>query len=126
MKKISWLLLLLAVASCTSTPQAPKPAQAASGGGAGSSVALTDADRAVIESAVRARAGQPSATFRTMIAQKDVGGAVMVCGYVNPGTGDTPFVGTLSEDAFIVSDLGGPTERTIAVQQACHGRGIYI
>ena len=61
-----------------------------------------------------------------MIAQRDAGGAVMVCGYVNPGTGDTPFVGTLVEGGFIVTDLGGPTERTIAVQQACHGRGIYI
>jgi hypothetical protein len=89
-------------------------------------VALTDADRAVVESAVRARAGQPTATFRTMIAQKDAGGAVMVCGYVNPGAGDTPFVGTLSEGAFVVTDLGGPTERTIAVQKACHGAGIYI
>ena len=125
MRKIPALLLLLAVVSCTSTSQAPKPSPAAVGG-AGASVTLTDADRAVIESAVRARAGQPSATFRTMIAQQDAGGAVMVCGYVNPGTGDTPFVGTLSEGTFIVSDVGGPTDRTIAVQKACHGRGIYI
>ena len=50
----------------------------------------------------------------------------MVCGYVNPGAGDTPFVGQLTEGAFIVADLGGPTERTIAVQKACHGAGIYI
>ena len=49
-----------------------------------------------------------------------------VCGYVNPGAGDTPFIGTLVEGGFIVTDLGGPAERTIAVQQACHGRGIYI
>ena len=126
MRKISWLLLLLAAASCTSGPQTPKPQATATSGASGATVALTDADRAAVESAVRARAGQPSATFRTMIAQRDAGGAVMVCGYVNPGAGDTPFVGTLSEGAFIVSDLGGPTERTIAVQQACHGRGIYI
>ena len=57
---------------------------------------------------------------------RDAGGAVTVCGYVNPGAGDTPFVGTLVEGGFIVTDLGGPAERTIAVQQACHGRGIYI
>ena len=87
---------------------------------------MTDLDRAAVESAVRARAGQPSATFRTMIAQRDAGGAVTVCGYVNPGAGDTPFIGTLVEGGFIVTDLGGPAERTIAVQQACHGRGIYI
>ena len=125
MKKIPALLLLLAVAACTSTPQTPKPAASASGA-VGSTVPLTDADRSLVETAVRARAGQPSATFRTMIAQRDAGGAVTVCGYVNPGAGDTPFVGTLVEGGFIVTDLGGPTERTIAVQQACHGRGIYI
>ncbi len=123
MRKIPALLLLLVVASCTSTQQTPKPAGATA---TGASVPISDADRAVIEAAVRARAGQPSATFRTMIAQNDPGGAVMVCGYVNPGAGDTPFVGTLSEGAFIVTDLGGPTERTLAVQKACHGAGIYI
>jgi hypothetical protein len=124
MRKIPALLLLLAVAACTSTPQSPKPAAPATG--AGNTVPLTDADRSLVETAVRARAGQPSATFRTMIAQRDAGGAVTVCGYVNPGAGDTPFVGTLVEGGFIVNDLGGTTERTIAVQQACHGRGIYI
>lgn len=126
MKRITALLLLLVVAACSSTADAPKPAPATPAGSAGAPVSLTDADRAAIESAVRARAGQPSATFRTMIAQRDAGGAVTVCGYVNPGPGDTPFVGTLVDGGFIVSDLGGPTERTIAVQQACHGRGIYI
>ena len=125
MKKMPALLLLLAAAACTSAPQASKPS-ATGGSGAGSSVTLTDTDRGTIEAAVRARAGQPAATFRTMIAQRDAGGAVMVCGYVNPGTGDTPFIGTLVEGGFIVTDLGGPAERTIAVQQACHGRGIYI
>ena len=126
MRKISWLLLLLLAASCTSTPQTPKPATPATPRGAGTEVPMTDTDRAAVESAVRARAGQPSATFRTMIAQRDAGGAVTVCGYVNPGAGDTPFVGTLVEGGFIVTDLGGTAERTIAVQQACHGRGIYI
>ena len=123
MRKIPALLLLVAVASCTSTPQTPKPPQAAAGGAA---VTLTDADRAAVERAVRVQLGQPDATFRTMIAQRDANNAVVVCGYVNPGVGDTPFVGMLNGGAFTVSDLGGPTERTIAVQKACHDRGIYI
>ncbi len=126
MKIISALVLVLALAACSSTksPQAVAPAPAS--GASGSSVTLTEADRTAVENAVRARAGQPSATFRTMIAQRDAGGAVMVCGYVNPGSGDTPFVGTLVEGGFIVSDLGGPAERTMAVQNTCHGRGIYL
>ncbi|MEP9388359.1 hypothetical protein [Mesorhizobium sp. KR9-304] len=121
MRKIPALLVLLAVASCTSTPQAPKPAPSTA---AGAAVTLTDADRAAVEGALRARL-TPTATIRTMIAQSDAGG-VTVCGYVNSGSGDTPFIGMLVEGAFIVTDLGGPTERTIAVQKACHGRGIYI
>jgi hypothetical protein len=123
MRKIPALLLLVAVASCTSTPQTPKPAPSTAAGAA--TVALTDAERAAVESAVRARL-TATATIRTMIAQRDAGGAVTVCGYVNPGAGDTPFIGMLVEGGFIVTDLGGPTERTIAVQKACHGRGIYI
>jgi hypothetical protein len=125
-RNIPALLLLLAAAACTSTPQASKPASPARPGGAAAEIQLTDAERSTIEAAVRARAGQPSAPFRTIIAQRDRGGSVTVCGYFNPGSGDTPFVGTLSEGAFIVSDIGGPTERTIAVQKACHGSGIYI
>lgn len=125
MLKTVTLSLLLAVAACSSTGQTPKPAAPATPGG-GASLSLTDAERSTIEAAVRARAGQPSATFRTVIAQKDLGGSVTVCGYFNPGSGDTPFVGTLSEGAFIVTDVGGQPERTIAVQKACHGSGIYI
>lgn len=125
MLKTVTLSLLLAVAACSSTGQTPKPASPATPGG-GASLSLTDAERSTIEAAVRARAGQPSATFRTVIAQRDLGGSVTVCGYFNPGSGDTPFVGTLSEGAFIVTDVGGPPERTIAVQKACHGSGIYI
>jgi hypothetical protein len=126
MKKISALLLLLAAAACTSTPPAPKPAAPGAPRAAGTEITLTDAERSTIEAAVRARAGQPSAPFRTIIAQRDPGGSVTVCGYFNPGSGDTPFVGTLSEGAFIVTDVGGTPERTIAVQKACHGVGIYI
>lgn len=126
MYKIAALSLLLAVAACTSTKEAPKTAAPATPGVAGTSMTLTDAERSTIEAAVRARAGQPSATFRTIIAQKDQSGSVTVCGYFNPGAGDTPFVGTLSEGAFVVTDVGGTPERTSAVQKACHGSGIYI
>lgn len=125
MRKISALLLLLAAAACTSTPQAPKAAAPATSGAA-AEVPLSPAERSTVEAAVRARAGQPAATFRTIIAQRDRGGSVTVCGYFNPGSGDTPFAGTLSEGAFIVTDVGGTPERTIAVQKACHGAGIYI
>ena len=126
MKTVPGLFMLLALAACSSSGDAAKPAVAASPGAPGATVTLTDADRAAVETAVRSRLGQGSATFRTMIAQRDPGGMTTVCGYVNPGAGDTPFVGMLSEGSFIVTDLGGPTERTIAVQQACHSRGIYI
>ena len=129
MKRTPALLLVLALAACSSTTQeaskAAAPTMSPASGAPGASVTLTAADRTVVESAVRARLGQPAATFRTMIAQRDVN-AVVVCGYVNPGAGDTPFIGMLNADAFTVTDLGGPTERTIAVQKACHGRGIYI
>lgn len=123
MRKIPTLFLLLAIASCTSAQQTTKPSQPSA---VGTAVTLTDADRAAVESAVRAQLGQPGATFRTMIAQRDASSAVVVCGYVNPGAGDTPFVGMFNGGAFTVTDLGGTTERTIAVQKACHGRGIYI
>lgn len=126
MKKIPALLLLLALGACTSTPQAPKPAAPGAPRAAGTEITLTDAERSTIEGAVRARIGQPSVPFRTIIAQRDPGGSVTVCGYFNPGSGDTPFVGTLSEGAFIVTDVGGTPERTIATQKACHGVGIYI
>ena len=126
MNKATAILLLLAVAGCSSTQQASAPAQPTVPGGSGATVTLSDADRAAIESAVRAKLASNSATFRTIIGQRDANNAVTVCGYVNPGTGDTPFVGSLTGGTFTVIDLGGPTERTIAVQKACHGRGIYI
>jgi len=124
MKKISALLLLLAVAACSSTPQAPKVAAPAAPGG-GMPVALTDADRAAIETGVRTTVGG-GATFRTMTAQRDQTGAVAVCGYVNTGGSDAPYIGMLAGGTFTVTDLGGPPERTIAVQQACQARRIYI
>lgn len=127
MNKATAILLLLAVAGCSSTTQqVSSPAQPTVPGGAGATVTLSDADRAAVENAVRTRLANNSATFRTMIGQRDANNAVTVCGYVNPGSGDTPFIGALSGGTFNVTDLGGPTERTIAVQKACHGRGIYI
>lgn len=125
MKRIPALLLALLAASCSSTSQqAAPPAGAATG--TRTEITLTEADRAQVQTAVRTRLANEQATFRTMIGQRDSSGAVTVCGYFNGGSGDTPFIGTLGGGAFTVSDLGGPTERTIAVQKACHGRGIYI
>jgi hypothetical protein len=126
MHKIPAMLLLLALAACSTQEKPNTAARPATPGTAGATVPLTDADRAAVETAVRARLANDAATFRSMIGQRDQGGTVTVCGYVNPGSGDTPFVGQLSAGAFTVADLGGPAERTIAVQQACHGRGIYI
>lgn len=126
MRNITALLLLLAAAACSSTNQQAPRTAAAAPAGPGATVTLTEADRVAVETAVRARLGLPGATFRTMIGQREAGNAVLVCGYVNPGTGDTPFVGTLGGGSFTITDVGGTTERTIAVQNACHGRGIYI
>lgn len=128
MKKISVpaLLLLALVSGCSSSGQNPPAAAAPAPRGPGGEVKLSDADRASVETAVRASLGQPSASFRTMIGHRDPNGVVTVCGYFNAGSGDTPFVGTLGAGTFSVSDLGGTSERTIAVQSACHGRGIYI
>jgi hypothetical protein len=125
MTKITALLLLLSVAACSST-QGPSNVATPAATSVGASVSLSDAERAAVETAVRTRLANDTATFRTMIGQRDPNQRVVVCGYVNPGSGDTPFVGELAGGAFTVTDIGGPTERTIAVQKACHGRGIYI
>ncbi|MBX3581141.1 MAG: hypothetical protein KF810_04535 [Rhizobiaceae bacterium] len=128
MKKTSVpaLLLVAIVAACSSSGQSPPGAAAPAARAPSGEVKLTDADRASVETAVRASLGQPSTSFRTMIGHRDPNGAVTVCGYFNAGSGDTPFIGTLGAGTFVVSDLGGTSERTIAVQGACHGRGIYI
>ncbi|MBL8576265.1 MAG: hypothetical protein JNK47_03485 [Mesorhizobium sp.] len=125
MKKVSLLALLVTAAvstACSSTGQnTPAPARGPAG-----EVALSDSDRTAVETSVRSSLGQPNASFRTMIGQRDASGVVTVCGYFNSGSGDTPFIGTLGAGSFTVSNLGGATEQTIAVQRACHGRGIYI
>lgn len=128
MNRITAMLPLLVVAACSSTPQQPPPASPASPSrppASGTVLTLTDAQRSQIQSAVRARIGNEAATFRTIIAQRDANDAITVCGYVNPGTGDAPFIGMLGSDGFTVADVGGTTERTLAVQHACHARGIY-
>ncbi len=126
MKKLAALLVLLTASACSSTGQdTPKPNPAAPPA-AGAPVQLTEADRAAVQTAVRTQLGSGTASFRTIIGQRDATGAVTICGYVNPGSGDTPFIGTLTGGAFTVTDLGGTTERTIAVQHACHARGIYV
>lgn len=127
MKKVPLLALLVTAAmaaACSSTGQ-NTPAPAAPRGPAGE-VSLSASDRTAVETSVRSSLGQPSASFRTMIGQRDASGVVTVCGYFNSGSGDTPFIGTLNGGAFTVSNLGGTTEQTIAVQSACHGRGIYV
>lgn len=125
MKKIAAILLPLALAACSSSSQQP-PNAGAKATGPGMQVTLTETDRMQVQTAVKARIANESATFRTMLAQRSPDGTTMVCGYVNAGSGDTPFVGSLGGGSFSVSDIGGPTERTIAVQQTCHGRGIYL
>ncbi len=129
MKKISLLALLVTAAmaaACSSTGQSQKPAAPAPSRGPGVEVTLSASDRTAVETGVRSSLGQPSTSFRTMIGQRDSSGVVTVCGYFNTRSGDTPFIGTLNGGAFTVSNLGGTDEKTIAVQAACHGRGIYV
>lgn len=125
MRKIPALLLVLAVAACTSTPQTPKPAAP---GPVGAPLQLTDAERATVEAGVRAMltGNQAGATFRTMTAAKGADGVTRACGYFNTGGSDTPYIGTLAGTVFTVTDMGGTQERTIAVQQACQSHRIYI
>ena len=76
MRKIPALLLLLAVASCTSTPQTPKPATSAAPGASASSLPLTDAERAVLEllrrglsnDEIARRRGRSTNTIKTQAA----------------------------------------------------------
>jgi len=123
MKKIAALLLSLAIAACSSTSQGPSPARPS---GPAGQVTLTEADRTQVQSVVKAQLANEAATFRTILGQSGADGTTTICGYVNSGSGDTPFVGQMTRGGFALSDIGGPTDRTIAVQKACHGKGIYI
>jgi hypothetical protein len=90
-------------------------------------VTLTDANRTAIEAGVRAALGNPAnATFRTMIGTKGSDGVVTVCGYVNTGNGDKPYIGTLSDAGFTMTGKGGTADETIATQTACGHKGVHI
>jgi hypothetical protein len=123
MKKIFVLLLPLAIAACSSTSQ---PSSSARPSGPAGQVTLSEAERAQIQSVVKAQLANDAATFRTILGQRGADGVTTICGYVNSGAGDTPFVGQLNRGGFALSDIGGAAERTIAVQKSCHGKGIYI
>lgn len=127
MKAAIVLALALVATGCATSepkPAAPPPAARA---GVPQPHTLTDADRAAIEAGTRAYLQNPaSATFRTMLATKGTDGAVTACGYVNLGTGDKPYIGTLAGGAFTVTGMGGATADTIAVQQRCQSSRVYI
>jgi hypothetical protein len=113
------------ISACTSTP--PKPFAPPPGPARNSPVTLTDADRAAIQAGVRAAlAGQGNPTFRTMIATAGADGVVTVCGYVNKGSGDKPYIGTLAASVFTMASVGGTDPEIIAVHTACGHKGIHI
>jgi hypothetical protein len=117
-------VLLAGCMSSSQPPSAPPPPTMAA---RNDPVMLTDADRAAIETGVRAALGNAgNATFRTMIATKGADGIVTACGYVDTGGGDKPYVGTLAGGAFTMTRKGGTAEETIATHTACGHKGIHI
>jgi hypothetical protein len=124
MKAVVAVVLGVLVSACTSTP--PKPAAPPPTSGRNTPVTLTDADRAAVEAGVRAALGQAGATFRTMLATSSSDGAVTVCGYVNSGAGDKPYIGTLAASAFTMTSVGGSDAEIIAVHTACGHKSIHI
>lgn len=125
MKRILPFFLLLAIASCSSTGQ-DSSRSSASRGTPGSAATLSEADRSAVRTGVWANLGNESGSFRTMIGRHQAGGKVFVCGYIDTGSGDTPFVGTLERGSFTVSGMGGAREQTIEVQKSCQSRGILL
>ena len=121
--------LLLLMAGCVSS-EGPPPAAAPPPpvtSTRNDPVTLTDANRTTIEAGVRAALGNPAnAAFRTMIATRGSDGVVTVCGYFNAGSGDKPYIGTLSDAGFAVTGKGGTDAETIATHTACGRRGIHI
>lgn len=119
--------MLLLLAGCVSSPPqaaAPPPPVMST---RNTPMTLTDANRTAIEAGVRAALGNPAnATFRTMIATKGSDGIVTACGYVNTGSGDKPYVGTLSAAGFTMTGKGGTVDETIATQTACSNKGVHI
>jgi hypothetical protein len=125
MKAVLAAGLALLVSGCVSTP--PKQTTSQFTTGRNEPVALSDADRAAVETGVRAAlngAGNPA--FRTMIATKDEDGVVTLCGYVNAGPGDKPYVGVLTSAGFSVTGMGGSDADTIATHAACSHKGVHI
>ena len=126
MKRMSAIGCAVLLAGCVSSsppPSAPPPPITT---GRNAPVTLTDADRAAIETGMRAALGSANATFRTMIATSSVDGTVTACGYVNSGSGDTPYIGTLTGGVFTMTRKGGTAEETIATHTACGQKGIHI
>ncbi len=123
MKAVLAAGMALLVSGCVSTP--PKQSTPPTAGG-NAPVTLSEADRAQVEAGVRGTLGAGNATFRTMIATKGGDGVVTLCGYVNAGAGDKPYIGILSAAGFSVSGIGGSDAETIAVHTACGRRGIHI
>jgi hypothetical protein len=127
MKRSVAASIVLVLAGCVSSspPAAAPPPPIMTG--RNNPVTLSDANRAAIESGVRAALGNPAnATFRTMIATKGPDGVVTACGYVNTGSGDKPYVGTLSDAGFAMTGKGGTDAETIATQTACSQKGVHI
>ena len=121
---------LILLAGCTSTPPPappPPPSQYSPRYGTNTPLTLSDAERAAVEAGTRAGLNNPpAATFRTMAATKSREGAVTVCGYVNTGSGDKPYVGTLSGGAFTMTGVGASDAEVISVQTACAQKGAHI
>ena len=120
--------LALLVAGCQSTPPQAStqftPPQTAK---SNAPVTLTDADRAQVEAGVRAAlTGGGNATLRTMIATRGGDGVVTLCGYVNSGAGDKPYIGTLSAAGFAVSAIAASNDEIVAVHASCGHKGIHI
>lgn len=119
---------ILLLAGCTSTSPPPtKPAAYSPRYGTNTPLTLTDADRAAVEAGTRAAlANPPGASFRTMAATRAPDGVVTVCGYVNTGSGDKPYVGTLSGGAYTMTGHGASDAEIVSVQAACAQKGAHI
>jgi hypothetical protein len=123
---VACALLLSGCVGSAPKPAAPPP-PVVGAGTVGTPFSLTDADRAAIEAGVRAHLNNPAtAAFRTMTATITAEGTVTACGYVNTGTGDKPYIGTMVSPGFTVSGYGGTREEIIAVQASCSQHRIHI
>lgn len=126
MKSIPAAVLLVLVSGCVSSPPPPPASPIASK--ANSPYALTDTEKATIETGTRAaRPDLPAgASFRTITATKSTDGVVTACGYVGTSGGEKPFIGVLGGTTFTMTGIGGAAAETIAVQTSCGRLGIHI